>query len=562
MENEDNKLIKKDRSLKERSFIMDINMIEAPLCQYRNKRTKYTARELEESENISSEMKYVLSTMPEESKSSQVEFLSWTDSKGIDREILAASIFNLPNAFAMDVFHALVGLYIRKNSPITYSEEEKIYNMPENKLEFRIYELCDFMRISYGGTMYRKIKSAIRELASVKYYSLANGIFYNKKKEKYESSREKSISLISDYDFFQKGKDKSTEKCEVMFGNLVMENMKYSYIKFLNDAVYFTIPSGITRRLYSYIEGNRYNKNYIKRGFEVLKYKIPIDFKYPSELKKRLKIPLSNLIEAGVIKDFFYGDEIKINNTKEPTIYIIFEGTRKELIDSLTEKPRNSKLEKKNELESDYKLEFPKDIKQELLGFNINSVKVMELIKKYSKWKLAEYILWMKDGIKKGKVKDPAGLFVFAITDEMVKVENTHPDIVEFVEKIKSEVEGKNKVTKELIDKAYKEYIEQELKVFEEDDEFAFVASKESILKDIEKVQKKKIKSQRQLYNMATTQEEKDKLLATIEKWEKFTVEKDKSDIFIDMFVKKTKLYRGLMEYEEFKQKYIDENMK
>lgn len=554
----------KDRFLREESFIMDINMIEAPLCQYKNKHTKLTAKMLELDNNISDEMRYVISTMPEESKNSQVEFLSWTDSNGLEREILAASVFNLPNAFALDVFHALVGLYIKKNSPIPYIEDQKIYNMPENRLEFRIHELCEMMKITTAGSIYRKIKTAIRELASVKYYSLGSGIFYNKKKEKYESSREKSISLISDYDFFQKSKDSSDSSCEVVFGNLVMENLKYNYIKFLNNNTYFQLPSGLTRRFYSYLEGNRYKKQYIKRSFDVLKYKIPLDFKYASELKRRIKIPLQNLISFGLIKDYFFGDEILIGGIKEQCIYFVFEGTKIDLIKKLDEeynkKHPKSKNNKKEELEDKFELQFPKDIQKELLEFGINDVKVQELIRKHSKYKLAEYILWLKDGISKGKVKDPAAMFVFAITDEMVKVNKTHPQISEFVERIKNDIEGRNKITKELIDKSYKEYIQSELDLFAKEEEFAFISVKENILDEIEKIQMKRIKSQKQLYNMATTDEEKDKLLKVIEKWEKFSLEKDKSEIFLEMFVKKIKILRGLKDYEEFKQDYKEKN--
>lgn len=557
----DSKPKEKDRTIREKSFIMDINVIEAPLFRFKNKRTMQTIAKLENDENISKEMRYVLSRVPEESKSSQVEFLSWTDSKGLDREILAMSMFRLPNAFAMDVFYALIGVYIKQHSPLIYKDDEKTYDLPSNKVDFTLYELCEFMGLSIGGGNYQKIKDAIRELNAVKYYSLANGIFYNKKMERYESSREKSISLIDNYDIVGKGKNRSKEeRCTVTFGDLVIENMRYSFIKFLSNNVYFQLKSGLTRRLYSYIEGNKYNKQYIKRSYDVLKHKIPIDYAYSSELKRRLKKPLENLIESGILKDYFFGDDILINGVRESCIYIVFKGTRKQLIDSLTDKPKDIKLEKKNDLEQDYELKFPEDIKEELVNIGINSKKITEILQRHTKWKIAEYILWIKDGIRKRKVKDPAGLFIFAITDEMVKVNKTHPQITEFIEKIKSDVEGKKIIDEALIREEYKKYVEKELALFEEEDEFAFVATKESIMDDIEKIHKKRIKSQRQLYNMAESEDEKDKLLKVIEKWEKFSIEKEKSEIFIEMFVKKIKLYRGLNEYNDYKLEYMKNN--
>lgn len=553
---EKNKLVKiKDKALKEKSFIMDINMIEAPLFQFKNKRSIQTVRSLEKDPTISNEIKYVLSRMPEESKSSQVEFLSWTDGNGLEREILATSIFRLPNAFAMDVFHALIGLYIKKNSPIAYLEDEKIYNMPENKLEFRILEVCDYMKISYGGTIYQKIKDAIRELSSVKYYSLANGTFYNKGKEEYETSREKSISLIGDYDIIQKGKSKSDEMCQVTFGNLVMENIKYSYIKFLNDNTYFKLKSGLTRRLYTYIEGNKYNKKYIKRSFDVLRYKIPIDFKYSSDLKKRLKSPMENLMSSGVIKDYFYGNDILINGEKEDCIYIIFNGDRKEIIDSLTTEP--VLIEEK---EPEVEFEFPEDIENELIKLDIDKAKISEIMEKNTKWQIAEYILWIKDGMKKGKVKNAATLFVFAALGGMVNVSATNPEIFEFVESVKKEAEGKTRVKEEVIKDAYNEYIEKEIRLFASDDEFVFSALKSTVIGDIEKAKSKRIKSLRQRYNIEEKESEKELLLKRIERWEKFSIEKEKSEIFIEQLVKSAKAYRGLLDYDEFKNEYLEKN--
>lgn len=554
---EKNKFVKiKDKALKEKSFIMDINMIEAPLFQFKNKRSIQTVRSLEKDPTISNEIKYVLSRMPEESKSSQVEFLSWTDGNGLEREILATSIFRLPNAFAMDVFHALIGLYIKKNSPIAYLEDEKIYNMPENKLEFRILEVCDYMKISYGGTIYQKIKDAIRELSSVKYYSLANGTFYNKGKEEYETSREKSISLIGDYDIIQKGKSKSDEMCQVTFGNLVMENIKYSYIKFLNDNTYFKLKSGLTRRLYTYIEGNKYNKKYIKRSFDVLRYKIPIDFKYSSDLKKRLKSPMENLMSSGVIKDYFYGNDILINGEKEDCIYIIFNGDRKEIIDSLTTEPVI--VEKEEEIQAEF--EFPNDIESELIKLDIDKSKISEIMEKNTKWQIAEYILWIKDGMKKGKVKNAATLFVFAALGGMVNVSATNPEISEFVENVKKEAEGKTRIKEEVIKQAYNEYIEKEIRLFASDDEFVFSALKSTVIGDIEKAKSKRIKSLRQRYNIEEKESEKELLLKRIERWEKFSIEKEKSEIFIEQLVKSAKAYRGLLDYDEFKNEYLEKN--
>ena len=556
----------KDKQISENSFLVDVNMIEAPLFVFKPRNKINTIQHWLESEDVSKRAKKVLKRK-ENPETSKAEYLRWNDSRGNDREILATSQEQLPNGFDMDVMYTLIALYIKKNQPILFDKDLNKYVLHSRKLNCSFTEVCNYMGISDGGANIERIRDAISHLFSVSYYCLTAGIIYDKANEEHIEG-EKAVRLLS-YEVLSKEKQarKGSQSIIITFDDLILSNIETSFIKFLNNDTYFALRSGLTRRLYTYIEGNRYNKDFIIRNFSTLKYKVPVEFRNKSDLKRKLKAPLERLIDGGVITDYFYTDEFKVKGVDSEGIYFIFKGTKATAIkiieDAYDEKNHNIKkinIDKKQDLEIQFELIFPEDMKQELIAFGVNTKKIAEVRRKYSKWKLAEYILWVKDGVSKGKVKDPAALFVFAITDEMVKVENTHPNITEFVAKIKSEVECKKEIDKELIDKAYKSYIEEDLKLFEEEDEFAFIATRESILNDIEKVKEKRIKSQRQLYNMATTEEEKDKLLKGIEKWEKFDIQREKSEIFTESFVKKIKLYRGLKDYEEFKRDYIEKN--
>ena len=548
-----------------KDLMVEINIAEAPMFSFTRGGKKLLVKDLLKSTQTSKEAKQVMQGIYNNNEVAKVAYKKWDDSNGITRELIISSSRSFPDAYAMDVFLGLVSILIKDNSPLC-PDENGYFKFNSNKINFTLNELCEAMEIKVGGNTYDKIRESLRQLKSAEYYSLGGGTLYNKEKEKHELKGENAISILESYAVSSRSADETTGKMkffngEVIFGNLIMKNLELGFARVLRNHQYFKLKSGVTRGLYLYLEANK-NKNdiYIKRSFDVLKNKIPIDFEYPSRLKAKLKKALDNMIEQGIIKDYFYADEILINGIKEHSIYIIFSGTRKQLIDSLTKKTKDIKSEKKVDLEIDFELKFPDDIRQELLDIGINSKKIAELMKKCSKWKLAEYILWIKDGIAKGKVNDPAGLFVFATTDDNVVVKKTHPQITEFVNSIKGEVEGKKEVSKKLIDDAYNLYIEDELKLFEEEDEFAYEATKEKVLDDIEEVQNKKIKSQKQLYNMATTSDEKEKLLLVIEKWERFSVEKEKSEIFIEQFVKRIKLYRGLRDYEEFKQEYIKSN--
>ena len=553
--------------IKKKDLMVEINITEAPMFSFTRGKKNFLVKDLLESTETSIEAKKVMSGIYDNNDNAKIDYKCWTDSKGLAREMIISSSRNFPDAYAMDVFLGLVAILIRDNNPLC-PDENGYFRFKSNNIKFTLYELCEVMEIKIGGNTYDKIRESLRQLKSAEYYSLGAGTIYNKKKEDHEVRGENAISIIESYSVSSRSVDKSTGKMkffngEVKFGSLIMANLELGFARVLRDHQYFKLKSGITRGLYLYIEANRNAKDtYMKRSFDVLKNKIPIDFEYPSRLKIKLKKALDNLIEQGIISDYFYADEILINGIKEPSIYIIFKGTRKQLIDSLEKKnkPETKNEKKKKELETDYELELPNDIKRELIDIGINSQKINEIMKKYSKWKIAEYILWIKDGIKQGKVKDPAGLFVFGITDEKVKVGKTHPQIIEFISQIKAEVEGKEEISKAKIDEAYSIYIETELKMFEEEEEFAYIAIIGSTLDDIDTVYKKRLKAQKQLYNMAKTEVEKEKLLKVVEKWESFSSKREESELFKEFFIKEVKRYRGLKGYEDFKRDYIEKN--
>ncbi|MPQ43164.1 replication initiator protein A [Clostridium tarantellae] len=563
----------KNKINESKDLMVEINLSEAPMFTFARTQKIHTVKSLMENKNTTNEAKEVLEDIYKTNELSKVDYRKWIDSKGMTRELIISSVRSLPDSYCMDVFLGLIRLMVNDNSPLC-PDENGLYKLKSNKVEFTLNRLCEAMELKSGGNTYKKIKDALRRLKATDYYSLGKGSLYNKVKGTYETRSEKAVSLIDSYDTSEivtsEDGDNKLFSGYVTFGDLIMNNLEAGFVRVVRNHQYFQLKTGITRGLYLYIESNRTSTDiYIKRSFDVLKNKIPIDFEYPSRLKSKLKKSLESMYELGIIKDWFYGDEILINGFKEQCIYIIFKGTRKELIQFLTKKEQNFKIDNRkktndNNIEN-IEIKFPEDINKELLNFGINEKKIIELINKHSKYELAEYILWMQDGISKGKVKDPASLFVFATTTvgengRMVNVEKTHPHIIQFVKKYKEEVEGKKSIAENIIKKAYEKYIDNDLKLFEEEDEFAYVATRDSVLEDISNSQKNKIKSQRAMYNMATSQQEKLKLLAIIEKWERFTVEQYKSEIFLEEFVKRIKIYRGLMNYLEFRSSYIKKN--
>lgn len=559
---EDNNKIKGE--ITEHSFLMDINIIEAPMFTFKQNRTIKKIKDWEKDERVSLLAKNIMRRYEATGKENQMEYMRWEDSKGLEREFCVISAQALPSGFDMDVFYALVSLLIKQESPVEYNQEKEVYELKNDTLFCKISDITKFLGLSKGGRNNEKVRDAIDRLKTAQYYSLSNGVLFNGRTKEYISS-ERSESLIVAFEFKAKGTDtfENNLQCNVMvqLNKMVITNIKYSFIKFLNNRQYFSLDTGLPRRLYSYIESNKYTskgaRTYIKRKFDVLRHKIPLEIHYNSRFKKRLEKPLNSLIEHGIINGYFFGDEIHINGVREDCIYIYFKGTQAQLIKSLTKEPKkliNLEDKKKEELEENSNLIFPKDLDFELKEIGITPDKISSIIKTYGKYKIAEHILWIKDMISNNKAKNPSGLFIFSLDN--ITVRSTHSHISDFIEAYRKETEKKNNLDLEKIKEEYEKYYKTELDLFMQEEDFMFDTISASVLMDLEQACEKRIKKIQMMYNISTSAEDKTNLLTQIDDWKAFSKEKKESKLYKEEFGKRFRLYRNVKSLEEFKLTY------
>lgn len=536
------------KSLQKKNFIMDINILESPFFLFNQKTKALRAKDLMLDDTLDDNVREVLELV---SGDTEVRYFNWRDSKGLERVMLTVSPMEIPRRFTMDVWYALVGLYIKKTAPIAYDIGEKKFEVKDDALYFTFYEVASFMKISTGGKNIKKIKDAVRELKTTQYFSFANGTIYDRGKGSYIKSKEVGISLLTDYGFESKRKEKSRkveEKNWVKFNPLIIDNIKYEYIKYLNHNLYFSLPSGLSRGLYSYLEANKYNKNgemhkYIKRSFAVLKNKIPVDFKYNSNLKTKLKKPLKSLIDQGFIEDYFYGDEVKINKIKEECIYFIFKGRRDEIIDMVSNK--QLKLNLNLEANDEFVMKVPEDIRKTLIDLGVEKTQCEKWIKTYDSWDIIKYIIWIeKQQYEKKKINPPA-LLSFALKRK-APIRSGYPEIVEFVEDEKKKDKDKGRNIEELIKEKYEEYMEKEIENLknEEPDTYRWIYN-DLVLQGLKDDIDMKIK--------ANKRQNKD-----ISLLEEFKEKGDKSELFQSYLLKEIRLYKGLLSEEEFRMNYKD----
>ena len=541
------------------SFIMDIDIIEAPLFVF-NKSKLLTVREMISSDDVMDDIKDILTGVPADRLDDKFRLLQWVDSKNLARALLMTSPFEFPNFYGMDVLYAMIKLYLEKNAPLT--EKDGILPFADNEVKFTLSDICRVLGVTICGGICKKIKQAIRHLNAVTYYSFENGAFYDKQYDCYVTSRERSINLIDTYRIDEKSK--YGRIYEVKLGELIISNLKHKHMKILNCGAYYELPHGMARRLYSYVEGNRYNKRFIKRSFDVLKHKIPIDFKYPSELKTKINTGLDSLIKFGHIKDYFYGDEIAIEGVKEKALYIIFKGNRQETIETVIA-ARDAKRNKNRPAmvedivsQTAPELVLPTDVIADLRGFGVSERAIDEAIDKCSHWMICAYILWIKDGLAKGKINSPASMFVFAALQGMVKLDETHRHILDFIKVEKYKVEYKSEKLNDEMDVLYEEYVDKCISDYKNDNEFIYVPMKSKLMDDIEKAKSTKIKNAKAMYKYAKTDDERKAQLIIIENWERASVHGENSPIFRDMMAKNIKLITKVKDREQFKAEYIN----
>lgn len=528
------------------SFVMDINILKAPLFLYNNYKP------------IKDEDGNILTQVEERT-------YNWIDSRNMNRKLYMYCKGRLPRQFESDTLHGLIGLFIKKHAPFPFNSETKQYEINVSKLEYSWYELCEFMKVPSTGYYIERLKEAIRILKQTQYFSYENGVIYDRSNQRYLRSGEEGMSLITKYKF--KTNKKVTESDEyavdidsnyVIFDELILNNLRYEYLKYLDVEMFFSkLPSGIGRGIYGYLEANRYDGNgkplkYIKRKFDTLRIGIPVDFSYPYELKNKLKKPLKHMMKIGYMSDFAFGDELQVNGEKEQCVYFCFGITSKEL-KSMLEKKNAVQLgfdfiyddefidEENNEskLEKSY-LKLPaKPLEEELIDRKVEENFARSIVTEKDKWTIIKYILWADKQLetKKG-VRDIGAILSFALrrVDDL-PLSHEYDDIIRFVEEQRLKEEGETEQSLENLKKQYQEYIRINVEEYQLTPDYEII--KEMLLADIENSIDRLIKQHKSIGK-------------DIDKFEDFKIYKEKSDYFNEIVTKEIKAIRRLMTEQEF----------
>lgn len=542
-----------DKCISQSSFLMDINILKAPLFLYNNYKL------------LKDDKGNILNQIEEKT-------YIWVDSKNMSRKLYMYCKGRLPRQFESDTIHGIIGLFIKKYAPFPFNYQLQQYEININKLEFSWYELCEFMKIPSTGYYIERLKEAIRILKQTQYFSYENGVIYDKANQKYVKSGEEGMSLVTKYKF--KTNKKVAENDEyatnidsnyVIFDELIINNLRYEYLKYLDIEMFFSkIPSGIGRGIYGYLEANRFDSNgrplkYLKRSFETLKIGIPVDFNFPYELKNKLKKPLQNMIKIGYLKDFAFGDELKVNGEKELCVYFCFAMKAKELKVSLEKKnfvqmeffSEDDDFILEDENVSDFAkayLKMPtKPLAEELIDRKVDAEFANSIVSKKDKWSIIKYILWAdKQLALKKDIVDIGAILAFALRRETdLTLSSEYNDIIKFVEQHKLKEEGDKKENISNLKNQYQEYLRLNVEEYALTPDYEIV--KDILLSDVESNIDRVIAQNKSIGN-------------DVAKFEEFKNLKDQSEYFKELLVKEIKAIKKLMTEQEFIEKKLYNN--
>lgn len=480
---------------------------------------------------------------------------SWYDSNNVKRGLLIKSLGHLPRQFEMDVFYGLLGLFVRKKGP--FYKIDKQYDLKSSALYYTFYELSEYMGLTYSGTLCRQFRNAIRILKRTEYISLYNGVIYDKGEEKYTGNNvENSITLIQDYVFAyktEKNRTTSEDMNMILFGRLILSNIANEYFKYINQNNYFSLPSGMVRKLYSYIEKCRYSPNkkelpYVKRKIEVLKVKLPLEYEYISRAKAKLINAIKELIKIGFIKDYIFTDEIEINKkkdkSKDASVIFCIKMTKEETIKDIESKENKKREDKKINAEQPY-LKIPGDnLSKELSDRGIDANQIGKYINSMDKWDIIKYIIWAdKKKYNNPNIESLGSQLAFMLKNHS-DLKDGHSEIVEFVEMEKEKADKKTFDEKDHIKEEYKKYIDKSVEEFKEKDRELYDITYSLVLDGMEEKYKN-------YTSIPYLSEETKKNI------EEFLELKAESNYFKELFEKEIKMLRNLMTFEEFSNKYI-----
>jgi Replication initiator protein A len=187
--------------------------------------------------------------------------------------VLGSDKYGLPTPYDDDVLIALLYCY----------KEQK----PQGKkIHFSLYKLCQIMQKALSKREYDRMRDSLNRLTSTTI--VATNCFYDNLAKSWVSE---AFHLFDRYKLYQerKGRAASPHLSFVEMSAFFHQSVAVAnYIKDLNLGIYYSLALPISKRLFRYLDKNRYKKSRYEEAVMRMASKLPLTYAYPSQVKQKL----------------------------------------------------------------------------------------------------------------------------------------------------------------------------------------------------------------------------------------------------------------------------------
>ena len=205
--------------------------------------------------------------------------------------VLGSDKYGLPTPYDDDVLIALLYCY----------KEQK----PQGKqIHFSLYKLCQVMQKALSKREYDRMRDSLNRLTSTTI--VATNCFYDNLAKSWVSE---AFHLFDGYKLYQERKGRAAsphlsfvEMSQFFYRSVAVAN----YIKDLDLGIYYNLALPISKRLFRYLDKNRYKKRRYEETVMRMAYKLPLTYAYPSQVKQKLARAHEELLRHGYLTHVTY----------------------------------------------------------------------------------------------------------------------------------------------------------------------------------------------------------------------------------------------------------------
>ena len=240
--------------------------------------------------------------------------------------------YGLPVAIDEEVYIGLMAL-------------SKENNFERRQVNFTRYGLIKRMGWPVSdGRSYKRIKEALDRLGGV--WITAENAFYDSEEKKFVSV---GFHIIENYALYEEKPGRGKNQLSLPFSyfrwnEVIWQSLQRGYLKSLDTQFYYTLKTPLSKRLYRFLDKNRFAKQRYDISLAKISNKLPLKDKYPSHIKRTLTPAHQELIERGFLKSVAYRP--MVDQSEEKVLYTF----------SKVDKPSGRPLPKDLTKEADAKL--------------------------------------------------------------------------------------------------------------------------------------------------------------------------------------------------------------